>query len=225
MIEDLSEDVIERELNRAINRTDFFRAFRMLADFHDIASFAVLRVKGHREVATLDRLCLLADVPGGKAALTPIAIADVERFFADLSGLRRPVFLTDIPPSLATVMRPRLLAIPAATEAGEKLVLLLGDALQQRTEEQIAHIVFDFSQAMRKLTSIEGLDTETPRFSQREVEVIEWTAEGKTSSEIAMVLGVSEYMVNEHIVSAMQKLDALNRIHLVTRAIRMGIIS
>lgn len=225
MIEDLSEDVIERELNRAINRTDFFRAFRMLAETYDIASFAVFRIKGFREVGTLDRLCLLTDVPAGKAAFAPVAISAVDRFLAELSGFRRPAFITDVPQALSAIMPPRLLAIPAATEGGEKLVLLLRDEREQRSEEQIALIVFDFGQALRKLTTVEGLDTDTPRFSQREVEVIEWTAEGKTSSEIAMVLGVSEYMVNEQIVSAMKKLDALNRIHLVTRAIRMGIIS
>ncbi len=93
------------------------------------------------------------------------------------------------------------------------------------SEAEIAGAVFDFLQALQKLAVAEGLDADTPRFRRREIEVVEWTAEGKTSSEIAIILGLSEYTVNEYIGSAMRKLDALNRIHLVTKAIRVGIIS
>ena len=43
MLQDTQEDVIERELNRAINRTDFFRAFKMHAKYYELGSFLVFR--------------------------------------------------------------------------------------------------------------------------------------------------------------------------------------
>lgn len=36
------------------------------------------------------------------------------------------------------------------------------------------------------------------RFSKREKEILKWTAEGKTSSEIAIILSISENTVNFH---------------------------
>lgn len=35
-------------------------------------------------------------------------------------------------------------------------------------------------------------------FSKREKEILKWTAEGKTSAEIAMILSISENTVNFH---------------------------
>ncbi|MCT6593234.1 LuxR C-terminal-related transcriptional regulator, partial [Pantoea dispersa] len=35
-------------------------------------------------------------------------------------------------------------------------------------------------------------------FSQRELEILNWTAEGKTSAEIYLILDISEHTVNFH---------------------------
>lgn len=222
----LTDDGIEAELNRAINRTDFFRVFRMLADRYGFLSFAVFELTGTKMEPRLDRICLVADLPNGRGSLAEIDSEECQALMGQLAGLRRPSILAAPPAALAPHMAcRRALMIPMTAQTGERLVLVLADDLETRAEADVAGAVFDFLQALQKLAVAEGLDADTPRFRKREIEVVEWTAEGKTSSEIALLLGLSEYTVNEYIGSAMRKLEALNRIHLVTKAIRVGIIS
>ncbi|NUG13402.1 LuxR family transcriptional regulator [Acinetobacter seifertii] len=60
--------------------------------------------------------------------------------------------------------------------------------------------------------------------SNREKEVLRWSAEGKTASEIALILSISERTVTFHVVNAMQKLNVNNKISAVIRAIMLGLL-
>jgi DNA-binding CsgD family transcriptional regulator len=51
-----------------------------------------------------------------------------------------------------------------------------------------------------------------------------WTSAGKTSAEIAAILGLSEHTINQHIAASTQKLGALNRTQAVAKAIRLRVI-
>ncbi len=48
-------------------------------------------------------------------------------------------------------------------------------------------------------------------FSKREKEILKWTAEGKTSAEIAMILSISENTVNFHQKNMQKKINAPNK--------------
>lgn len=63
------------------------------------------------------------------------------------------------------------------------------------------------------------------RLSPREIEILQWTSQGKTSSDVADLLGVAEITIVKHISSAQRKLGTLNRVHTVTEAIRYNLIS
>jgi LuxR family quorum sensing-dependent transcriptional regulator len=58
----------------------------------------------------------------------------------------------------------------------------------------------------------------------REREVLRWVARGKSSSNIAELLGISSRTVNEHVTSSVRKLNANNRTHAVALALRERII-
>jgi LuxR family quorum sensing-dependent transcriptional regulator len=60
--------------------------------------------------------------------------------------------------------------------------------------------------------------------SDREREVLTWIAAGKSSWDIARILGITERTVNWTIGRAMRKLDAVNRTQAVVNAIRSGAI-
>lgn len=60
--------------------------------------------------------------------------------------------------------------------------------------------------------------------SERERECLFWVSEGKTTDEVAMILGVSANTVNSYITHAMQKLSASNRAMAIATAVRSGII-
>lgn len=59
----------------------------------------------------------------------------------------------------------------------------------------------------------------------RELEVLRWTSQGKTSSEIAEILSLSDHTVNAYLNKAIKKLDCVNRTQLVAKAIRLRLIS
>jgi DNA-binding CsgD family transcriptional regulator len=60
--------------------------------------------------------------------------------------------------------------------------------------------------------------------SDRERECLFWVSEGKTSDEVALILGVSANTVNGYITHAIQKFSASNRAMAIATAIRSGII-
>lgn len=62
------------------------------------------------------------------------------------------------------------------------------------------------------------------RLSVRELQCLHWSAEGKSSVEIARILVLSPHTVNTHLRSAMQKLNVTNRTHAVAEACRNGLI-
>ena len=64
----------------------------------------------------------------------------------------------------------------------------------------------------------------TTGLSKRETECIRWTAEGKTSYEIGIILGLSENTINNYIASVTKKMGAVNRSHMISLAFRSGII-
>lgn len=60
--------------------------------------------------------------------------------------------------------------------------------------------------------------------TDREVETLRWTADGKTSIEIARILGVSTNTVNFHLRNAIAKLDAVNKASAVAKALIYGVL-
>ncbi len=65
---------------------------------------------------------------------------------------------------------------------------------------------------------------EVPAMSAREIQCLRLTAEGKTSEEIARRLGLSVHTANQYLSSTSQKLNAVNRMHAVAKALRLGLI-
>jgi DNA-binding NarL/FixJ family response regulator len=58
----------------------------------------------------------------------------------------------------------------------------------------------------------------------REVEVLRLIAQGKTNQGIALDLGIVEGTVKAHVTSILSKLDARDRTHAVTEALRRGVL-
>lgn len=61
--------------------------------------------------------------------------------------------------------------------------------------------------------------------TDREIEIIAWTATGKTSTEIGRILSLSDHTVNAHISNSFKKLDCVTRAQLVAKALKMRVIS
>jgi len=73
---------------------------------------------------------------------------------------------------------------------------------------------------------IEGVrkPLEVVNLSVRERDVLQWAAAGKTTDEIATILGIAERTVRVYLDTARHKLGASNRTHAVARALGTGLI-
>jgi DNA-binding NarL/FixJ family response regulator len=60
--------------------------------------------------------------------------------------------------------------------------------------------------------------------SEREVQVLSWVAEGSSNKVVAGKLGISEDTVKNHMRTILSKLEAKDRTHAVTIAIRRGFL-
>jgi len=63
-----------------------------------------------------------------------------------------------------------------------------------------------------------------PNLTERELEVLRWSADGKSAAEIADILSISKNTVDFHIKNAVQKLQTSNKTAAVVRAIMMGLL-
>ncbi len=61
--------------------------------------------------------------------------------------------------------------------------------------------------------------------SAREVEILSLASNGKTASETALSLAITERTVAFHINNIVEKLGAVNKTHAVALALRQGLIS
>jgi LuxR family transcriptional regulator len=64
----------------------------------------------------------------------------------------------------------------------------------------------------------------TVGLSLREIEVLRWTAEGKTSSEIGQIMAIAERTVNFHVNNAVTKLGASNKTAATIKAAMFGLL-
>ena len=63
-----------------------------------------------------------------------------------------------------------------------------------------------------------------PSLSSREVEILQWVAEGKSQQDIGDILSISHRTVEVHLRSGRDKLGALTTAQAVGRAISLGLI-
>ncbi len=62
------------------------------------------------------------------------------------------------------------------------------------------------------------------RLTNRELDILKWTADGKTAGEISEILGISERTINFHISNAMEKLGTSNKLAAAVKAALLGFL-
>jgi DNA-binding CsgD family transcriptional regulator len=60
--------------------------------------------------------------------------------------------------------------------------------------------------------------------TERELEALRWTMEGKTAWEVGSILGISEQTAVRHLSNATRKLGSVNKHHAVVTAMRLGLL-
>ena len=67
-------------------------------------------------------------------------------------------------------------------------------------------------------------DLENPRLSQRELDVMQWIAQGKSNAVIAQILGISASTVDVYVSRIFEKLGVADRTSASVRALTLGVI-
>jgi len=120
----------------------------------------------------------------------------------------------------------RLIGIPISAFLPYQGVVLAGGSslsLDARALMASEHLC---TEAFRRLFALGYVKPERPgELSARERRVVELSASGKTASEIASILDISQRTVHAHLQNASEKLRASNKTQTVVEALRYGQIS
>jgi DNA-binding CsgD family transcriptional regulator len=226
----------ESDLEKALNRVDFFRIFHTMSLRYDFEHFGVLQLANEHETSMLSSRLVLHDLPAGLAEAYDKRhrLNDSETFKSFYRSTISTVWRTDdnvddTSPGGGSSFLDQLgfdmaLCVPVHAITGLRFVVIFlgdGDDIGQNEHYQIcyeANCAFDYF--YRKVLSNKAGMGLTPR----ETEILRWISYGKTASEIALIVSVSEHTVNSHTATILKKLDVVNRTQMVAKAIREQII-
>ncbi len=124
-----------------------------------------------------------------------------------------------VSPKLTSVQQP-------LREIGEHAAKIICDLLLDVKPDK-RHVGASYTPVLAERESVSppmGHSLENISLTQRESECLTWTANGKTSWEISVILGVSESTATFHLRNAGVKLKASNRAHAVAKALHLGLI-
>jgi DNA-binding CsgD family transcriptional regulator len=117
------------------------------------------------------------------------------------------------------------LVLPVHADRGRcGLVVFLGREMSLTPESLFDIHARCFSLFVAVARMRPGDSAKLPSISKRELECLRLTANGYTSEEIARLLKLSVHTANQYLANITQKLDAVNRMHAVAKALRMGLI-
>lgn len=101
---------------------------------------------------------------------------------------------------------------------------LCGDRIDPE-ETELMQLSYIANHAYEVLSNIQSLSNKVAdNLTDRERECIYWTASGKTSGDVAGILGISENTVNNYLTAAALKLNTVNKAHTVAKAVRYGLL-
>ena len=120
---------------------------------------------------------------------------------------------------------PRGAYFPAHNPLGQRGALAFGGERPALTHREMAELNAIANLAFTRVIDFRPDDRAGASLSRREVECLSWASAGKTSVEISGILGLSEYTVNHYLNRATRKLDAVNRVQAVVKAIRAGLLN
>jgi DNA-binding CsgD family transcriptional regulator len=215
------------------------RRFRRICEAVGGDAFTLLLVSPMAESRRLVP-CIDSDYPGVSVATKLLVATLAERFVRRMTSTTQPCWwAADEDSRTATSLSRCLWAerIPEPEELGTALALPL---LDERGNQGVmvirgsgiavgmAELADAQARSMAIFAMVARLQPSPTRgaraMSKRELECLKLTANGQTSEEIAARLGLSVHTANQYLTNTTQKLNAVNRIHAVAKALRLGLI-
>lgn len=114
---------------------------------------------------------------------------------------------------------------PAHNSAGLRGALAFGGTREALRPSEMAELNAVANIVFTEVLELRARTRQNVSLSRREIECLSWASAGKTSVEMSEILGLSEYTVNHYLNRATRKLDAVNRVQAVVKAIRAGLLN
>ncbi len=220
------------DLEKALNRVDFFRIFHTMSLRFGFDHFGILQLGNEGDACMLSNRLALHDLPSGLAE----EYDKRHRFgdsvvFKSLHGSIIPSVWKAGDPHLGgggnlldQLGFEMLMCVPVTGINGARYaVLFLGDG-EDIEQQQLFELCYDAVCAFDFFYRLVLSNKAGLGLTPRETEILRWISHGKTASEIALIVSVSEHTVNSHTATILKKLDVVNRTQMVAKAIREQII-
>ncbi|WP_127522129.1 helix-turn-helix transcriptional regulator [Mesorhizobium sp. Z1-4] len=233
-VSDAAAEPPEAQVIRLDTLPDAMRKLRRMAEEIHATHFATFIIVQRGERRQLVP-CLDAHYPGISERSKMMTALLGDRFAKRISGTARPLWWSksedqavfadahfaeriEVPAGSQSG-----LALPVAAEHGpEGTIVLTGERLVLNAAAlcDIHARCFALFGVIARLGPPAG--NSTPAISKRELECLMLTANGLTSDEIADKLGLSVHTANQYLTNTSRKLNAVNRVHAVAKALRLG---
>lgn len=226
-----------RDLSAATDKSQWLEALREVTHAFGYAYVTLLRLPGGSNAYALPTV-LESSLPvwvvnamtkGGALGDCPVIKRGASSMMPQYWSLEDPDLacepLMEAVASVGSMGIASGLMVPVTGMYGNRhLINFAGDRepLSQASLNELGMIALHALEVYDRLCRV-GSKGPSP-LTKRELDVVRWTAQGKTSVEIAELLSISEHTVNTYMNNAMRKLDCVNRTQLVAKTIRLRLI-
>lgn len=234
-------DPIKRQ-TKAVSRSDFFPRLVAMQRFAHARNFAVLKTNNSGLPSRRKLTCILDNFPSDSEvgassildAYGPILLDHLEVSSLPLlwNG-KEDTQTAETPDFAAFVLRLKNRILPVCGIAlpvrlgsmGNGYTVFAANYLDITSEIIIDLHARSHQMMMDLLVLDERRSAPDEVLSNREIACLQLAGDGLVSEEIAGQLGLSVHTVNAYLASATVKLDSVNRIQAIAKAIRLGYIA
>jgi LuxR family transcriptional regulator, quorum-sensing system regulator BjaR1 len=229
-------DVNVEEIAGLDTQFDVFRFMKRVTEFYDFRTFMVLTLPAPTAMG-LSNSTIITNWPSELTAIfdregliqTSIVLQRLRRstlpFAHDLGDAAKQPGDERIREIFARFGIARGAYFPVHDSAGMRGAVAFGGTGPEIGLEQMMELTYLSIHVFERLAEIRRMDIRPGEvLTERETDCLNWTAAGKTSAEIADILGLSEHTVNHYLNRAAKKLDTVNRTQAVAKALRVGLI-
>lgn len=239
---DGSAGVTTLRVSRFSSRSDLFPRLVLMQKSINARHFAVIRVSGSGTPSKRKLICELENFGPNNTALTKQLfdtygeqlLHHIELSLLPLMWNGRDDASTAEAPEFAPLtvrLKGRVMpfsgiALPVRLGAVGNGYIIFTAPYLDLASDAIIELHGKACQIMTDLLSLDDRRQNTSEaLSEREIACLQLAGDGRISEEIAENLGLSVHTVNAYLGSATDKLDAVNRIQAIAKAIRLGFIS
>lgn len=225
------------EVDTLQTQFDIFRLLKRICDLFSFRAFLVMHlpdqlgtgIAAHSVITNwptemiggYDRLGLLKSSPvisSVRGSTRPLVISLADRTTASPEDVKAP--------SEALFRKFGFLmcvALPVHDATGRRAIITFHGDRPAPCHTELLELNMLCIHVYEQLSRIAHVDSKNVSpLTERETDCLSWTAEGKTSSDIAGILGLSEHTVNHYLNRAAKKLGTVNRTQAVAKALRRG---